>query len=84
MTKWNLSTNNLPHVNTHEILEHIKSESNNKLNNILINKISTSPIKDHGSSSVRELLNINYPIDNTKFNYSIIDANLCINILEIL
>ena len=78
MTKWNLSTNNLPHVNTHEILEHIKSESNNKLNNILINKISTSPIKDHGSSSVRELLNINYPIDNTKFNYSIIDANLCI------
>ena len=27
---------------------------------------------------MRELLNINYPIDNTKFNYSIIDANLCI------
>ena len=52
--------------------------NSSELNNILTNKISTSPIKDHSSSSVRELLNINYPIDNTKFNYSIIDANLCI------
>ena len=78
MTKWNLSTNNLPHVNTHEILEHIKTESNNKLINSIKNKTSSSPIKDHSSSTVRELLNINYPIDNSKFNYSIIDANLCI------
>ena len=78
MTKWNISNNNAPHINTQEILEHIKSESNNKLNNISINKIPNSPIKDQNNSSIRELLNINYPIDNTKFNYSIIDANLCI------
>ena len=78
MAKWNISNNNAPHINTQEILEHIKTESNNKLNNIGINKIPNSPIKDQSNSSVRELLNINYPIDNTKFNYSIIDANLCI------
>ena len=75
-TKWNISSNSLPHVNTQEILEHIKSESFNKLNNNSTNENKTpaSPIKDN--SSLKELLNINYPIDNTKFNYSIIDANL--------
>ena len=78
MTKWNISANNLQQINTQETLENIKSESKNKLNNISSNKIPSSPIKDNSSSSVRELLNINYPIDNTKFNYSIIDANLCI------
>ena len=78
MTKYNSSTNNLQYINTHDILEHIKSESINKLNNITSNKIPSSPLKDNTTSSIRELLNINYPIDNTKFNYSIIDANLCI------
>ena len=78
MTKSSLSSNITQHINTNEILENIKNESNNKLTNIdSINKIPNSPIKDT-NSSVRELLNINYPIDNTKFNYSIIDANLCI------
>ena len=79
MTKYNSSTNNFQYINTHDILEHIKSESINKLNNInnnSSNKIPSSPIKDNVTSSIRELLNINYPIDNTKFNYSIIDANL--------
>ena len=75
-SKWNISSNNLPHINTHEILEHIKSESFNKLNNNLSNenKIQNSPIKEN--SSFKEILNISYPIDNSKFNYSIIDANL--------
>ena len=79
MTKYNSSTNNIQYINTHDILEHIKSESTNKLNNINnipANKIPSSPIKDNVTSSIRELLNTNYPIDNTKFNYSIIDANL--------
>ena len=78
MAKWNISANNLQQINTKETLENIKTESNNKLNNMSSNKVPTSPLKDNSSQSVRELLNINYPIDNTKFNYSIIDANLCI------
>ena len=78
MTKKNYLANELPHINTHELLEQIKTESNNKLNNATTNKITSSPIKDNITSSVRDLLNINYPIDNSKFNYSIIDANLCI------
>ena len=78
MTKWNISANNLQQIDTRETLENIKTESINRLNNLSSNKIPSSPIKDNTSSSVRELLNINYPIDNTKFNYSIIDANLCI------
>ena len=78
LTKLKTSSNDAFNVDTHELLDKIKAESNNKLNNNSSNSITNSPIKDNGTSSLRELLNINYPIDNSKFNYSIIDANLCI------
>ena len=52
------------------ILDSLKIESNKKLDSININ--SKEQI-----SSLKDLLNLNYPLDNTKTNYSIIDANLC-------
>ena len=78
MTKLNNISNDLKNIDPQEMLEKIKNDSNNKLNNFPTNKIPSSPVKDNFTSSIREILNINYPIDNTKFNYSIIDANLCI------
>ena len=78
MTKWNL--NNGPNNDNQELLNKIKSESENQLKNNTNNrnKICNSPVIGSEISSIKEILNINYPIDNTKFNYSIIDANLSI------
>ena len=78
MTKWNL--NSSANNDNQELLNKIKYESENQLKNNTNNrnKISNSPIIGSEKSSIKEILNINYPIDNTKFNYSIIDANLSI------
>ena len=54
-----------------DILEMLKSDSSKRLD-------SNSQNSGEKLSSLRELLNVTYPIDNSKFNYSIIDANLTI------
>ena len=69
------------------VLQNNSSNNNNNYNNILNkmekeskNQLCFSKLKFPSSpSSIRDVLNINFPIDNSEFNFMIIDANLGIS-----
>ena len=56
-------------------LNQLEKESKNQLNFSKL-KEPSSPSPSPINISIRDFLNINFPIDNTEFNFMIIDANL--------
>ena len=69
----NILQNNTSNYNTNFLKENclnqLEIESKNQLN---VNKLKESSL----NVSIKDFLNINFPIDNSEFNFMIIDANL--------
>ena len=65
--------------NKKKILEKLKQESSRQLKEIDINKNeSNNDNKNGDNASLKNILENNYPIDNSKNNFNIIDNNLCL------
>ena len=75
----NILHNNTSNYNNNFLNENylnkLEKESKNQLNYSKL-KEPSSPSPSLNNISIRDFLNINFPIDNSEFNFMIIDANL--------
>ena len=62
--------------NKKKILEKLKQESLRQIKELNTNKIEDN--KNLDNASIKNILESNYPIDNNKNNFNIIDNNLCL------